>query len=161
MSRLRIYLGGPIGGLSFKCASRWRNEARDLLAPMDAISPLRNFEGVSQDWDETGECPIPHATRFFRDYDDVNYETDAALFNFVGATRKSIGSAMEIAWSFRRTGGVANYPFIIAMEPGNINEDLFLNFFAPWRVPTLICAINGLRKRFGYPQHIIDPAMPA
>lgn len=148
MSEL-IYLCGPIGGCTFDECNEWRKRCSDALMPMMTFSPLRPFPNGDAAYGLPGPGVAPWARRFQRDRFDV-HTCDGILVNFIGSKRKSIGSAMEIAWAVQR-----KIPISLAMEPGNVNEDIFLNFFAgPENIhPTLARAVNHLRKAFGHPEY--------
>lgn len=154
MSKKSIYLCGPIGGCTFEEANGWREQLREVLHPLECVSPLRPFDVgglIMSAYGEPGPGIADYPTRFLRDRDDVHW-SDALLVNFIGAKRKSIGSAMEIAWAFQRC-----IPIFVAMEPGNANEDLFLEFFVgeEYRHHTLADAVNHVRKHFNLPTYEI------
>jgi hypothetical protein len=153
-----VYLGGPIGGLTWHEANSWRNSVTSLLAPLNCLSPLRPLNGVSQfDCNPTfnehvnDDQVLPFHVFHKRDYEDVD-SSQMLLFNFIGAKRKSIGSACEIARGYYR-----QTPMVCVMELGNINEDVFLlahfqnNVGNTCRVHTLQEGVNAIRQFFGLP----------
>jgi len=159
-----IYLVGPIGGQTWEQATGWRYLVASLLQPLDCRSPLRPMNGMdiaqSTHLDKSGllqgqdDEKVPFSKLFDRDYGDVD-AADALFINFIGATRKSIGSAMEISRGFKR-----GIPMVMAMEPGNINEDVFLeeHFKHPsqemnCRCHTLKAAVNAMRAIFSLPAY--------
>ena len=154
MSKKSVYLCGPIGGCTFEEANDWRESLREVLQPLECVSPLRPFKFpdrgiILSAYGEPGPGIADYSLRFQRDHADVHW-CDALLVNFIGAKRKSIGSAMEIAWACER-----RIPIVVAMEPGNVNEDVFLEYFAGAenRVYTLAHAVNKLRWIFNLPQY--------
>ncbi len=71
-----------------------------------------------------------------RDRYDV-MRCDMVLFNFIGTTRVSIGSVMEIGW-----GDAWRKPMVIAMETGNVHDHAMIREAAGFVVPTLDEAIE-------------------
>lgn len=150
----RVYLGGPIGGLSWDEATGWRDMVSEQLKPLTCYSPLRPMNGVSQlvcnpTFNEhmSDQQTLPFSDFFNRDYTDVSV-CDLLFFNFVGAKRKSIGSACEIARGYAQKKGM-----ICVMERGNVNEDVFLLAHferAPntLRVHTLQDGVDAVKKFF-------------
>ena len=59
------------------------------------------------------------------------------LVNFLGATKVSIGSVMEIAWA-----DYGRKPIILVMEEGNIHSHSMVNEVSPFVEKDLDKAIN-------------------
>jgi hypothetical protein len=160
-----LYLAGPIGGLTWDEATGWRDNVASLLAPMKTRSPLRPimFEGqlvdlrdscyvndgaVLSNSREREAITIPFEHLFKRDYMDC-HECDGLFVNFIGAKKKSVGTVCEISWAYRR-----GIPIVIVMEPGNLNEDVFLErMFTGRRFNTLADGVNYMRGFFGWPSY--------
>ncbi len=151
-----VYLGGPIGGLSWEEATGWRNAVTPLLAPLQCLNPLRPFGGIEQTicnpaFNEhvNNNQILPFKYFFQRDYADVD-SSALLFFNFIGAKRKSIGSVCEIARGYAKT-----IPIVCVMDEGNINADVFLlqHFVGGFstRVYTLQEGVNLVRQFFGLP----------
>lgn len=147
-----VYLAGPIGGLTWAEATDWRNNATELLRPMRCLSPLRDMDGASL----RGSCftedraqesnfdKVPFNKLFQRDYMDV-HTCDAVFVNFIGAKKQSVGTICEIAWTYRQ-----GKPMVVVMEPGNINENIFLDMQIHHRAHNLADGINMLRGLYGW-----------
>lgn len=143
-----VYLAGPITGESYEGATDWREHVAGLLAaPSDpkrriaAFSPLRCKPYLASE-KVLGTAYDQHVLStargiFVRDYNDCR-RCDALIVNFLGATRVSIGTVMEIAWAvaFRK-------PVIVVMEPrGNVHEHAMLSESYGFRVVTLAEAVS-------------------
>lgn len=112
----KVYLAGPIAGLSFEECNTWREWAIKDLDPFIGVSPLRpDMHGRS-----FYHKDIPTAVKFDRDYQDV-MSCDAILVNLHGATRPSVGTIMEIGWAFMR-----RIPIVVVMEQDNVHNHLFI-----------------------------------
>jgi nucleoside 2-deoxyribosyltransferase len=101
----RVYLAGPITGLSYDDAVDWRKKAKSYLKEfnINAFSPLRGKEFLShiKEFKRTGYDIHPLSTNrgiMTRDRFDCT-NADVLLVNFLGAQTVSIGTVMEIAWA--------------------------------------------------------------
>ena len=111
-----VYLAGPIDGMSFAEGNGWRERAIKKLGGfgIKALSPQRGKNYVAAD-PEVAEVmdfakqemvlsvhPMSTSSMIFtRDkFDALN--CDVLLVNFQGAQRRSIGTAMEIAWAYQQ-----------------------------------------------------------
>lgn len=148
MSRPKIYLAGPISGLTLAEATGWRQFVSSYLKPkFECYSPLR---GAS---DQPGEYFNPNGERWTsmarilaRDHFDT-IRADAVLVNFLGATKISKGSLFEIAWAYDR-----RIPIVMAIEGDkNPNWDVFMNEMVPFQERTLPKALDTLRLLFNNP----------
>lgn len=99
----KVYLAGPISGLTFDEAQDWRHAfAAAMPLAIECYSPLR----VKQFLRAHGvlEQSYPHHPLstdrgiMTRDHNDVR-TADALVANLAGAPRVSIGTVMEIAWA--------------------------------------------------------------
>lgn len=158
MSRPHIYLAGPIGGLTWDEASKWRDSVTTLLSPMECRSPLRPLNGVdlrdscfvtdsarlSNESVDTSKKLLPFGKLFDRDYADC-HECDGVFVNFIGAKKQSVGTICEIAWAFRR--GV---PLVVVIDKDNINHNPFLNPQYTKMFDNLADGVNYMRGAFGY-----------
>jgi nucleoside 2-deoxyribosyltransferase len=134
---LKVYLAGPISGLTFGESADWRVDVQQQLAAagIDAYSPLRakdylDSEGVLEGAYE--QHPLSSAKGILtRDRWDVQ-TSDLVLVNLVGTERISIGTVMEIAYAdAKRT------PVVLAMEPGNAHMHPMLEQASGFIVNTL------------------------
>lgn len=147
MTRPSVYLAGPITGESYQAATDWRTQIAILLSVPDdperriaAFSPLRckPYLAGEQALAQSYEQYVLSSARgiFTRDYHDCR-NCDALIVNFLGATRVSIGTVMEIAWAV-----AFQKPVIVIIEPeGNVHEHVMLSECYGFRVTTLEQAV--------------------
>jgi nucleoside 2-deoxyribosyltransferase len=102
--RQRIYLAGPISGLTYeRSALGWRERVRELLPEFNLISPMRGKDFLA------GRGPLVGAYADFpmssvngilgRDRNDV-FTCDLVLACFLEADGNfSLGTAMEFGWA--------------------------------------------------------------
>ena len=140
---MKVYLSGPITGLTFSGCTDWRQYAQQELAKdgIEGISPMR-----AKDYLERVNGPI---SGHGRDYAHMNvlstspavvardrFDTtrvDVVLMNLLGADRVSIGTMVELGWA-----DAARVPVIGIMEPeGNVHDHMFVNQMIGFRVGTL------------------------
>jgi nucleoside 2-deoxyribosyltransferase len=137
MRKYRIYLAGPITGLSYKGATDWREWFINHLPPeIEGMSPLRGkyyLEGEDEIAAEYANIALSCAKGIVtRDHFDC-MNCDLILVNLVGAERVSIGTVMEIAWAW-----AYRKPLILIMEDdGNIHEHAMLTECSGYRVKKL------------------------
>ena len=139
----KVYLAGPISGLTYDQGQDWRAliasqlQEKGILgySPLRAKAYLKQYGVLEQSY-QTKEQPLSCLSSdrgiTHRDRWDV-MTSDAVLFNFLGAERVSIGTCIEIGWAdaFRK-------PMVIVMEPtGNLHDYPMIREVAGWRVPTL------------------------
>ena len=143
----RVYLSGPITGLSYgDAAEGWRAAFTKMLpAGLQALSPMRGKEAL-EGYTELSSVCYPDlviaspAGIVARDRNDV-MTCDAVVCNLTGAQRVSIGTMIELGWAdaFRK-------PIVLVMEargtngpdmPDNIHEHAFVSQLAAYRVETL------------------------
>lgn len=108
--RPRIYLAGPMAGLTIQEADAWRS---DLIYGPDAdhfefVSPCRNKESLAGEGTLTHHGYDDHFmcsehTVFHRDTHDVR-SCDGLLVNFLGSKKVSVGTVFEmsLAWELRK-----------------------------------------------------------
>src|SRR5271156_4812617 len=146
---MKVYLAGPITGLSYDGCTDWREHAIAVLAQngIQGLSPMRGKEYLSTEkivGDNYGHHENPIAAImssqrgiYARDKFDC-HRSDALIVNMLDARRVSIGTVMEIAWA-----SGANVPLILIMEKeGNIHEHSMLREACPWRCETLEQALH-------------------
>jgi nucleoside 2-deoxyribosyltransferase len=148
MSKPRIYLAGPINGLSFNDAVNWREEAREKLASygIAAYSPMRSKDflaanGVMRSTVDQYNHPLSTSKGIMaRDHNDC-VTADAILVNYSGFDKASLGTAMELAWAFAK-----HIPVVAVGERNNINIDHPMMWEAiNFRVDTLAEGIELIR----------------
>lgn len=143
MKRFKVYLAGPIAGLTYDAAQDWRHLVKAELhaSGIDGYSPLRNKDFL-RDHGEIGTDAYKHVMAadrgiMARDHFDCS-TADAIFVNLLGASKVSIGTAMEMAWGFDN-----RKPVIVAMEAsGNVHDHPMIREAISYRVETLADAIN-------------------
>jgi nucleoside 2-deoxyribosyltransferase len=120
---MRVYLSGPITGLTYAEGQGWREDAKKLLAAegMIGISPLRAKEYLANRGAlASGYSEFPLSTPkgiTTRDRWDT-LRADMMIVNVIGAKVPSLGTIMEMGWA-----DIARIPIILAMEPeGNPHD---------------------------------------
>jgi nucleoside 2-deoxyribosyltransferase len=123
---MKVYLAGPITGLTYDQGQDWRVDARNFLARYNIFgaSPLRGKEylrelvepitGTGEEYAHLGCMSTPRGVMTRDRYDATT--CDVLLVNLLGSTRVSIGTVMEIAWA-----DAHRIPIICAMEKGNVS----------------------------------------
>lgn len=139
----KVYLAGPIGGLTYDQASDWRDEAHQYLSGrgIDAYSPLRYKEFLRKHGTLTTQPYTEHplATRrgiLTRDHWDC-MTADLILVYLKDAPVVSMGTVMEIAF-----GHAYRKPIVAVMEPGNVHEHAMVSEAIDFRVDTLDEALS-------------------
>jgi nucleoside 2-deoxyribosyltransferase len=151
----KVYLAGPITGLSYDQGQDWRVKATEKLADFGVagLSPLRAKEflrqcgmlsGTGEEYAHLGVLATPRCV-MTRDRFDAT-RCDVLLVNLIGATRVSIGTVMEIAWA-----DLARIPIVVAIEPaGNPHEHMMVNEAIGFRLPSLDEALTVVGAILGY-----------
>lgn len=112
----RVYLAGPITGLTYDEGNAWRLEAKAALGAhgIEAYSPMRAKEYLRSQGVLSGSYSdglFSTARNIMtRDYDDCT-KADLILCNLLGSTKPSLGTVMEIAWAF-----AFRVPLVVIME---------------------------------------------
>jgi nucleoside 2-deoxyribosyltransferase len=116
----KVYLSGPINGISYSDCNDWREEVSRQLADngIDAISPLRgknDLAGIQciTDGNSLNQGTNPLRTDravFVRDKWDT-LRCDLILCNLLHTKQVSIGTMFELAWA-----ELNNIPVVLAME---------------------------------------------
>lgn len=142
---LKVYLAGPISGLTSAEAVGWREAVRGVLErsyyrcidPMRGHDSRRAEEALRADGHN---WPYGPKAVFRRDKHDVE-RCDVVLVNLTAATRVSIFTMMEMAWAEEWNKFV-----LTVMEDGNIHEHLAVREASSLVVPTLEEAIRYLTE---------------
>jgi nucleoside 2-deoxyribosyltransferase len=144
--RPSIYLAGPVYGKTALDAIEWRNYVTQKLETVvDCYSPLRakqfDHEGVF-----TGTCskePLwTDRGITTRDRLDV-MRCDGLIVNFLGATRVSIGTCVELGWA-----DAWRKPTIVVMEEENIHNHPMVRDIAGYIVRDLDAAVTLAKALF-------------
>jgi hypothetical protein len=141
MKKFLLFLSGPITGLSFEGSTDWRKYVAKNLPPhITAVSPMRGKEylaGVSQIEASYELHPLSSQKGITcRDRMDV-MRCDAILVNFLGSTKVSKGSIMEIAWA-----DILRKPIILVTEEENIHNHPMIHEVAGFITDSLDEAIK-------------------
>lgn len=106
-----VYLGGPITGLEFDEAVKWRNELKELPWPegWTWLDPMREKEQFRMDG------PLPStfdagSDAVRQDLDDID-QCEIVLMNLAGARTASIGTMAEMGYAYHQG------KYIIAVLP--------------------------------------------
>ena len=140
----KIYLSGPITGLTLEQTQEWRNYVSNILvkekgffcySPLRYKDYLKNMGKLTPTFRKAINPLSKGAAPLTRDYyDTVN--SDLVLVNLLGAKDKSLGTIAEMAWAY-----AFKIPMIIVMEKeGNPHDHCFMHW-TPWIVETLDEAI--------------------
>lgn len=141
----RVYLAGPITGLSYDGAIDWRAKFSSKLFAINnnskiiGISPMREKQHLSKITEFSATCKeyenIPMSSPkgiICRDFFDAT-RCDLLMVNLLDAPRVSIGTMMEIAWCYQK-----RTPIVCVMEKeGNPHEHAFVNETINYRVDNL------------------------
>ncbi len=112
----RVYLAGPISGLTYDQGNEWRKEAFEYfkMLGIEAYSPMRAKEYLRKEGVLTGAYTdglFSSARNIMtRDFDDCT-KADLVLCYLLGYPKVSIGSVMEIAWCYG-----FRVPLVVVME---------------------------------------------
>lgn len=138
----KIYLAGPIAGITFDDATEWRDSVSKLLntSTTKCFSPLRGKEylkgsGVLSNGTYDGTMTSQKGI-MGRDYFDCTTAT-LVIFNLLDTKRVSIGTMMELAWCYQK-----QIPTIVIMEEqGNLHDHVMVREAITYRVKTIDEAI--------------------
>lgn len=133
---MKIYLAGPITGLSYAESTDWRDQFEKLVPGIQCLSPMRGKGYLAKEHSIAKDYPasVLSCQRgiMTRDFFDC-IRADAVVVNLLGAKTASLGTVMEIAWSFQ-----AQKPVIAVIEEeGNPHEHPMIREAFGFRVKTL------------------------
>ncbi len=131
-----LYLAGPITGVSFDGCTDWREYVSGRLpAHIKGVSPMRGKKYLSKEKevkDAYEDQPLSSSKGITcRDRFDTG-RCDMLFVNFLGATKASIGTVMEIAWA-----DMLRKPIVVVMEKDNIHSHSMIRESVGFIVPTL------------------------
>jgi nucleoside 2-deoxyribosyltransferase len=137
MNRRKLYLAGPITGLSYGESVGWREYVADQLPEyIVAVSPMRGKQHLERKKIIHGsyEDTVLSCRKGITCRDRYSVmSSDAILVNLLGSKIVSIGTVMEIAWA-----DILRKPIILVMEKeGNIHEHPIIQEVIGFRVSTI------------------------
>lgn len=143
----RIYLAGPISGLLYNESTDWRTRVASALPGIECLSPLRfktyldTNEIIRDSYDQEAVSPLSTGRGIMtRDFFDCN-RADLVIANLLDLKKVSIGTAMEIAWTYAK-----HTPLIAIMEPNdNLMDHAMIREAIGFRVETEEAAIEVAR----------------
>lgn len=141
----RMYLAGPITGLTYDHGQDWRELVSSLMPEVQTLSPLRGKEylrahGVLES-SYLEVHPLSTAKGITaRDRNDV--KTSHLVFaNFLGAERVSIGTMIELGWA-----DAFRVPVVAVMEEDNVHRHAMAEQIAGWVVDDIDTAVFEVAK---------------
>jgi nucleoside 2-deoxyribosyltransferase len=145
--RQRVYLAGPISGLSYEQATLWRAVAANWLEDfgITCYSPMRGKKHLALVGQIEHDYPEDVLTTqrgiMCRDHNDVA-RADLVLANLRGVSRVSVGTVMELAWAFER-----GTPVVAILEAeGNPHDHPMVREAIDYRVTSLEHALEVTRS---------------
>lgn len=150
--RGRVYLAGPITGLTYEGCTDWRQFAKTKLSEygIEGISPMRAKEylaglgeisGHGRDYFNLNVISQPHSVVTRDRFDTAR--VDVVLMNLLGAKAVSIGSMVELGWA-----DAARVPVVLVREKpgtGGVHDHMFVNDLAGYGVETLEEGLHVVR----------------
>jgi len=138
----KVFLSGPISGLSFNEAVAWRDFAVEQLAPeINAYSPLRqaNFLKAQGKLNQSYSFNPLSTDRGINTRNHFDCQSaDLILCNLLGAVRLSAGTIMEIAWAY-----AYRKPLVMAIEDSmNVHDQPMIREAISFRTQSLDEAIK-------------------
>jgi nucleoside 2-deoxyribosyltransferase len=146
----RIYLSGPMTGLTIAEASGWRNFVKEKLYNIvEFLDPLRDIIKdsnciITDSLESIDKSLETDKGIFFRDYNDIM--TSTIIFaNLLDAKKPSIGTVSEIAWAYMK-----QIPVIGIIENhGNPHDVSFIREMISFRVDSLERGISVVKSIIG------------
>jgi len=146
LNAFKVYLAGPIAGLTFDEGQGWRTRAAADLGRdgIHCYSPLRGKKGYLAEAGVLGNgaYPSPLATDaavMGRDFFDCR-RADCLLVHLAGARTASLGTAMELAWAFQW-----HKPVIATWDDGGAHDHPMVRQAVTHRAQTLEEAVALVR----------------
>ena len=145
LSAPRVYLSGPISGLTYEAGISWREYAARALAPAIAYySPLRAHGHLDREGELRGAYPQHPLTtsQALTARDRYDCQTcDLLLVNLVDASEVSIGTCIELGWA-----DAWRKPIVLVMEPhGSVHDHPLVRGVCAFQVATLEEGLNVTR----------------
>ena len=140
----RIYLAGPITGLSYTEATEWRNEFKRKIEDSSnkrivCYSPMRNTEYLSKETalEKAYNDKVLSSSKAIlaKGYNDA-INADVVVVNFLNSSKVSIGTVMEIAWAKH-----LKIPIVLIIDEDNIHTHPMINESADFLVNNIVDAM--------------------
>lgn len=147
MTRPIVYLAGPIKGLTYQQANRWRQNAAHALnlIGLDSINPIEpemisEIGVLGSSWPGlmSNQRAIVAKDRFA-----VMNRAAAMLVNFLDAPAVSIGTCVEFGWA-----NAAQIPIVTILPEDNPHNHAFIREMSNWIVSDLEAAIDVFTALF-------------
>lgn len=130
---MKIYLAGPISGLSYSASEQWRDEFKRLVpSSIACYSPLRSKRFLEREStiEQSYEASPLTTDRGIMTRDHLDCSTaDLIVCNLLGVWRVSVGTVMECAWAF-----AYRKPLVLIMESGSVHDHPMIREAAGFRV---------------------------
>lgn len=140
-----VYLAGPITGTSYTDSTEWRLHTKNRLeteSNIIGINPLRSKDYLKEEKSIRMSYPehIMSTSKSItvRDLNDVK-RSDALLVNFIGATKISVGTLLEVGTAY-----ALGIPIITVMKDDCIHQHAMLNEMSSFVVNELDAGIDIL-----------------
>lgn len=133
-ARPRVYLAGPMKGLSVESATGWRNRIAEALSPeIVCYSPMRQVAECATDRVEASyEHHVLHNSRALTARDRIDVQrADLVIANLVTATSVSIGTCIEVGWC-----DAWRIPLVLILGKDGPHEHPMIREAAGWIVRT-------------------------
>lgn len=135
----KVYCAGPMAGLTYDQSEDWRDRVREMFPPeIVCYSPLRGKQAlrslgkIGVGAYDTKEHPLASDRGILRrDYYDV-ISCDLLFCSLLGATKASIGTAMELAWAWAH-----DKPIVLVDTPGSPHDHPMIREVWSYRVGSL------------------------
>lgn len=145
----KVYLSGPISGLTFDEAEDWRKTFKACMNDnITALDPLRCKEFLQETGQVIDGNLPPHSVVFRDEFIGMRDEwdttrSDAIIVNLLGARTASVGTILEIGMARN-----ARVPILLIMEDDdNVHEHCMIRAYATMRfnnVNDCLDAVNAL-----------------
>lgn len=150
MNRRRIYLAGPISGLTYaESELGWRQKIRPLLPEFDLFSPMRGKSFLANAGPLQGAYAQPMASGpgiLGRDRNDVK-NCDLMIACFLEDDGNiSLGTAMEFGWA-----DAWRKPVIMVAQPDNFHRR------HPMLATSSVYIVEGLEEAAGLAKVLLLP----
>ena len=147
MSRPIVYLAGPIKGLTYQQANRWRQNAAHALN-LIGVASINPVGEELKDHVEVLGCSVPGLMSSQRavvakDRFAVLQRADAMLVNFADAPAVSVGTCVEFGWA-----DATRIPIITILPEDNPHNHAFIREMSGWVVSDLEAALDVFTALF-------------